>query len=244
VLFLHVLLDYVVVQLQLSVCWRRAARNHVICRSFPRCRNVYPIRITRPRKTVKVPLDRIYGEVVAELNGLGIKVDTITADAPKRADLRNTLRFNGRMGCDYCLCVTVRHERKLVYTANACFNRRIRDHGDMDRITQGMSSHVEDRDSLPQGLVGRSPLMDLDGFDVIRDLTLDHMHLFDRGVTMRVIEMGFNVATKRRSNAPRLTLSPLNEILLATLLPHEMTRRTRVFDFKNWKGKLMAEFWF
>jgi hypothetical protein len=81
--------------------------------------------------------------------------------------------------------------------------------------------------------------MDLYHFDIVHDICLDHMHLFNRGIMMRIMEMGFRtVAGKKRSSAPRLSLAEMNPILLDTLMPTELMRRTRRFDFKCWKGKI------
>jgi hypothetical protein len=111
----------------------------------------------------------------------------------------------------------------------------------MDEDTSGLTADVDPRARLrlPDGLRGRSPLMGLSDFDVVQDITLDHMHLFCKGLCFRIMEMGFLTPAKRRSLADRLSLAALNPILLATKVPREMIRRTREFDFKSWKGEVI-----
>ena len=65
---------------------------------FFRCRNIYPCRIIRPEKGEKVPLHYVYTDLVEECNRLGLHVINFTADAPKRAQLRQILRHNGKHG--------------------------------------------------------------------------------------------------------------------------------------------------
>ena len=52
----------------------------------------------RPERGVKVSLEEVYEDLVIELNILDIQVEAFTADAPKRADLRQITRFNGKHG--------------------------------------------------------------------------------------------------------------------------------------------------
>ncbi len=54
--------------------------------------------MVRPERGYRVKLELVYGKLVQELNGLGMRVVSVTADAPKRAQLRQITQFNGKRG--------------------------------------------------------------------------------------------------------------------------------------------------
>ncbi len=212
---------------------------------FVGCRNIYPLRIVRPERGNKVALKVVYQELVRQLNALELRVVHVVADAPKRAQLRRIVRFNGKHGCDLCLCSSKQLKNRdqrtrgpRVYPVETCLNKPFRDHDYMDKKTRGLAAEVSDkvRAELPQGIIGRSPLVYLTSFNIVWDICIDPMQMLDRGICMRLLECLFNVPTPNRSKFARLSLAGIDSILLGTKVPMEFTRRTRAFDFTHWKG--------
>lgn len=141
-------------------------------------------------------------------------------------------------GCDYCIAASERIGGAAKYPFARCSAAPLRTHAELDRITQDMGLNEADRSDFPQGVIGRSPFMDVPGFNVIRDITLDHTHALALGTVKRFIEVAFTVTVKSRiARTPRISVAPMNQVLSRTRTPSEFSRRTRPFDFSNYKGK-------
>lgn len=86
----------------------------VVSLRFKGCRNIYPIRLVRPVGS-KPSLEEVYREIITELNDLDMRVDSIVADAPKRAKLRRTKQFNARYGKYIYIYIVNAHCMMLVH---------------------------------------------------------------------------------------------------------------------------------
>ena len=90
-----------------------------------------------------------------------------------------------------------------------------------------------------KGILGRSPLMNIDGFDIVMDCPTEYLHSGCLGVTKRLICLTFSVGenrqrvTKRKLSAP----SDFNALILIIKVPHEFNRRVRELDFAVLKGQ-------
>lgn len=90
-----------------------------------------------------------------------------------------------------------------------------------------------------QGIVGRSVLLDVEGFDVTIDVPTEYLHSVCIGVVKRLVELTFNVGISRpRITQRKLTpISVLNALLLKIKVVTEFSRRARSLDFSVWKGQ-------
>ena len=108
---------------------------------------------------------------------------------------------------------------------------------------QDIVAALEENPKLPpdeaKGIVGKSPLLNLPQFDMVRNVPAEYLHSVCIGVVKRMVELTFNVGvtrnrvTKRKLSPPHL----LNEQIRNMKLPFECSRRARSLDFSVWKGQ-------
>ena len=90
-----------------------------------------------------------------------------------------------------------------------------------------------------KGVVGHSPLLDLENFDFVNNVPTEYMHLGCLGVVKRLTELTFNVGLNR----PRITKRKLsstklfNELMALTKVVFEFSRRSRDLDFAVFKAE-------
>ena len=65
---------------------------------FYRCGQVYPLQIIRHGLREKITPEEVLDRVIKDCNELGVTVVTVVADAPKRAFLKGSKRFNADYG--------------------------------------------------------------------------------------------------------------------------------------------------
>ena len=90
-----------------------------------------------------------------------------------------------------------------------------------------------------KGIVGKSPLLDLPCFDIVRNVPAEYLHSTCLGVVRRTVELTFDVGAKR-SRVTKRKLSPpslFNEQIKSVKLVFEFSRRARSLDFSVWKGQ-------
>lgn len=94
-----------------------------------------------------------------------------------------------------------------------------------------------DKDSR-KGVVGRSPLWDVPGFNFTRDVPTEYMHTGCLGVVRRMLELTFSVGEVRKRNTKRKLSSPFefNMYMLETKVTREFPRRARKLDFAVMKA--------
>lgn len=103
----------------------------------------------------------------------------------------------------------------------------------------------EDRSQLTaddvKGIVGRSVLLDVPGFNFVEGVVPEYMHLACLGVVKRLLELTFSVgenrtrATSRRLSPPSL----FNQLMMGIKVPREFPRRAREMDFAVLKAQEM-----
>ena len=92
-----------------------------------------------------------------------------------------------------------------------------------------------------KGVVGRSPLWDVEGFDFVRDSPTEYMHSVCIGVVKRMLELTFSVGEVRPRETKRKLSSPseFNECMKDTQSPREFSRRSRKLDLAVFKAQEM-----
>ena len=106
------------------------------------------------------------------------------------------------------------------------------------RITEGIENGTISREEA-KGILGRSPLLMLERFDMVRDSPTEYLHSVCLGVVKRLIELTFSVGEKRPSLTQRQLASPkdFNELMLKIKVVREFSRRVRELDFAIMKGQ-------
>lgn len=90
-----------------------------------------------------------------------------------------------------------------------------------------------------KGIVGRSPFLDLEYFDIVRDIPTEYLHYLCIGVVKRMVTLTFNVGVSRPPITTR-RLTPTYEFnvrMSKMKVPRESSRRARTLDFSVYKGQ-------
>ena len=90
-----------------------------------------------------------------------------------------------------------------------------------------------------KGIVGRSPLLNLDYFDYVLCVTAEYMHSMCIGVIKRLIELTFNVGIQRKRNTKRKLSPPslFNDLMSKIKVVGDFSRRVRALDFAVLKAQ-------
>lgn len=102
---------------------------------------------------------------------------------------------------------------------------------------------LESGERLPpdeaKGVIGRSPLMELEGFDFVLDSPTEYLHSVCLGVTKRMIILTFSVGEKRYRVTTRKLSDPalFNALMQKVKVFREFSRRNRELDFAVLKGQ-------
>ena len=176
-------------------------------------------------------------QVETQLNLINQKISNLE-DNPQhdKEELKNLKSIRA------CLTVSLKdHSKKKSQVVWPCDTRNgeLRTHQKVIDIV----NLIEENPDLPreqkQGIVGRSPLLDVDGFDITRDSPPEYLHSVCLGVVKRLVELTFNVGINR----PRITkrkLTPItsfNALITKIKVVCEFSRRARSLDFSVWKGQ-------
>lgn len=106
-------------------------------------------------------------------------------------------------------------------------------------------SKIENGETLSideaKGIVGRSLLLDIPDFNYVYDVPGEYLHCGCLGVIKKLVELTFNVGTKRTRVTKRKLSSThaFNALMSLIKVPREFPRRCRDLDFSVFKG---AEF--
>lgn len=90
-----------------------------------------------------------------------------------------------------------------------------------------------------KGVVGRSPLLSIPNFDMVRDVPAEYLHSVCLGVGKRMIVCTFAVGEVRIRTTKRKLSDPakFNEEMLKVKVVRECSRRNRELDFSVMKGQ-------
>lgn len=114
----------------------------------------------------------------------------VIADAPMRAYLRNVRQYNHLNGCDWCL-ITARSEgRARVYDSleNQEIESLKRKKVDFLNFKSFQENRNQDLDEDRFfGLIGSSPLLELDDFDIVNGFAVEPMHCIVLGILRSII---------------------------------------------------------
>ncbi len=129
-----------------------------------------------------------------------ITVRLVIADAPKRSEIRCVQGHMAFFGCDFCEVVGVSEKNPAntgshrIWPAIELQSGHLALQRTHDRLLAraercaGKSAEANIRDAGKNaGVSGRSPLFDLNGFDVIKDMIAESMHQWCEGVVKAIL---------------------------------------------------------
>lgn len=213
----------------------------VLSISFPNCKNTYPVRIFLAEEKIQYDLPRNLQVLLDELEEEQIKLEFVVADLPKKSKLVCLQNCGGYYSCGYCL-IKGKHS-ELSKTVAYPFSHDQPHRTLEDTLTilndprfeewcQRGNHTTEER----KGWRGRSPLLRVEGFDIINDVPVDCLHNLHLGVVRRTFHRTFDTGQKIRGmRRQRQKLDQFNRMYPRQPSTGEQTRKPRVFCV-FWKG--------
>ena len=223
---------------------------NVMALRFRGCRLVHiPAARIAKRREPKCVEDFV-GAFVQQANELSVTVDYFVADAPMRAFLKCLKGHAGRHSCESCEARGVCISRRIVYPA-CMVHQRART---MERWLDAVADLEEQRRSCPQennvkGIMGRSPLLALKDFDIVRKAPTDPMHRDWLGLARNTLwrpTVGIGKSGAMSSRGSRIT-SHVSQHYRRVRLPGEFTHASRPIEFphfkaQEWKTMILTSF--
>ncbi|XP_042149211.1 uncharacterized protein LOC121837608 [Ixodes scapularis] len=156
-----------------------------------------------------------------------------SVDTPARAAVQNMVSFNGFFGCPYCLMKGEHEEGCVRYVADEAPIPRTSELVVRDmELAQRLGSPVN-------GIKGPSPLMNLEGFDLVAGMSVEYMHCVLQGVVRQVTELLFSSTSSRQAYyiGTRASVVKVDKRLRSIKPPHCITRLPRSIEERGfWKA--------
>ena len=169
-----------------SICWddvpvdRSSGRSlDVVMLKFDGCSNLYPLVIFHPLADVAHNIFACLEELLEQFAQADVTLTHVVADAPKRASIAGLKCHGGFYACFYCL-IRGSKDRHAATCYPLCEQADDRtkqhyldalDRPDFDDLVRREGAHSE----LLMGVKARSPLVDLNRFDIVDGLPNDCM---------------------------------------------------------------------
>ncbi len=220
----------------------------VLTVKFTSCRSVYTLAVLRPRRTgLQIPDSVIMESFFKEYSDLregrirgvnSAELRYFICDAPKRAKLLNQKSHAGYSSCQHC---HVRGERGR---RGVCFPPE--SEGDLSNprtlATVEAAADEAERTGVADvlGIKGSSVLRQIPGYDYVRGIAQERMHLCDLGLCRLLCRLMFRCrGALHPSDYSRLAgeTFELDQEMRSVKVPAEFSRCTREFNYAVWKSE-------
>ena len=174
--------------------------------------------------------------IMRDMDQAGVRLRFLRADSKERKTLRAMQSTGAKFGCDFCEQKGIYTHRKVVFPYGGHIgairrtNESCRQQG-----AEALAIGVKKTDHV-KGVKGISPLLELEDFDMIKNLPMDSFHNVDEGLFKRLFD---EVLEGQDADRERMK-GVCDKILKATQLPSETSRRTRSVDCAKWKGNELS----
>ncbi len=206
---------------------------------FSDCRQVYIPHVRVAKKAEAKDLAKFLNPFVNEVIHLGVKVNYFLADAPMRAFIKCIKGHAGRFSCEVCEAEGQVIQRKVCYPPSQRHGRR-RNHKRWIELVEDLEAQSEEGNpGNVKGLTGRSPLLRIPEFDMIKKAPPDPFHRDWLGIVKSTLwkhTVGLNKTGIMNRRGQRIT-QELSDIYRDLNLPSEFSRRSRPIDYANYKGQ-------
>ena len=205
---------------------------------FKGCRQVYIPCVRVARRREKKNLSKFLDHFVQECCQLGVHVDYFLADAPMRAFLKSIKGHAGRFSCEYCEAEGECHNRKIVYPMSSLKQQKRTHARWLEHVADLESQREHGAVGSVKGVTGRSPLLKIRHFDIVKKAPSDPFHRDWLGICKSTLwrhTVGLSKGTNLTAQGKRIT-EKISNIYKKINLPSEFSHRSREIDYANFKG--------
>ncbi len=207
---------------------------------FDGCRQVYIPHIRVAKKHEAKDIHKFLDPFIKECLALGVKVKFFLADAPMRAFIKCIKGHAGKHSCEICEAMGEVIMRKVCYPPSQMHQRR-RSHERWLEFVHDLETQQEEGNATAtnvKGITGRSPLLTLPEFDIIRNCPPDPFHRDWLGIVRSGLwrhTVGLNKGGVMNRRGQRIC-DKISEVYRKINLPSEFSHRSRPIDYANFKG--------
>ena len=203
------------------------------------CRQVYIPCVRVARRKERKNLSKFLDYFVQECLDLGLTIDYFLADAPMRAFLKCLKGHAGRYSCEYCEAEGVCIHRKICYPSST-MRKPKRTHQQWLSCVDELEEQREELGTCDnvKGITGRSPLLKISRFDMIKKSPSDPFHRDWLGLCKATLwrhTVGLSKGGTLSATGRKIT-EYVNERYRQLNLPSEFSHRSREIDYANYKG--------
>ncbi len=222
---------------------------HVLALKVNNCKLVHIVHARVARRKESKELDDFLDPIVEECNRLGIQVRFFVADSPMRSFFKRLKGHAGRSSCEMCEATGVCVSRKIVYPACQVQQPRRTHEKWVECLQDLLSQREEGHQDHVKGIMGRSPLLDLNNFDIVEDSPTDPLHRDWLGIVKATLWRQTTGMSKTGSMTVRgqRIANAISESYSVLRIPSEFSHCARPIDYPNfksheWKSLLVTSF--
>ncbi len=203
------------------------------------CRQVYIPNVRVAKRAEPKDLSYFMDKFLDECEELGVKVNFFLADAPMRSFIKCIKGHAGRHSCEYCEASGQCIQRRIVYNKASLGQKKRTMASWLDNVEDLEVQREEDHSvTNVKGITGRSPLLRIKGFDIVKQAPSDPLHRDWLGImkstlwrhTVGLSKVGAMSAKGRRIH------EVVSDVYKNVRLPSEFSHRSRAIDYPNFKG--------
>ena len=171
-----------------------------------------------------------------------VKPPKFVCDTPARSFIKCTKGHTGFSSCEKCIIrgTTVEYQITKADGSITTIKENKREFSETHAELRTHDSFVQKLDPEHHSKNKTSPLLDILNFDIIKDVLLDPMHLFDIGCSKRLLEM---ITGKEKSKVTCIRgtelhkLKSIIETVVTPAVPVEFQRKhLDIEDISSWKA--------
>ena len=208
---------------------------HIISVSFEGCRQPLPWSVWEFKdKTVKPSLEQVLLPIINQIKTNGVKLKRVAADGLEQNVIRGLVSTNGFWSCAHCL---TKGSTKVYGTVHF----PLRENNPIERTSDDIRELIDNQThlfikdkfyaqkrDLRVGIKNRSPLLDVEGFDLVQDVAIDSMHLLHGGITKAIWERVTTTKAAFPKAARRsIVTQALTKLYTMTKVPTEIRHKPR-----------------
>ena len=211
---------------------------HVLAVRFKGCRQVYILQARVAKRKEPKILDDFLLPFVRECNSLNVKVDFFLGDSPMRSFFKSLKGHAGRSSCEICEATGRCVAGKICYPADQVLGRKRSHERWLEQVADLESQREEGPTGDVAGVTGRSPLIEINNFDMVKKAPPDPLHRDWLGIAKSTLwrnTTGMSKTGVVNSRGNRIQ-NAVSEDYRNIRLPSEFSHRSRPVDYPNFKG--------
>ncbi len=222
---------------------------YVTAMKVNKCKNMYILNTRIAKRYCPKKLDE-FAHPLRECKDLGVRLKKFLGDAPVRSMFKRLKGHAGRYSCEVCSGEGETLKRGITWPASTMHSRK-RSHLSWLKCVRKLERRQrrDPRYNNVKGIMGRSPLLDVPEFDIVKDAPTDPLHRDHLGITRNTWKIMTNQKTgcQKLNKTDQQFTNHVSGKYTKVRLPREFSHCARpvdvaVFKGHEWKSLLLTAF--